>query len=82
MNGVRIMPDREKVIQGLLHHKGNKTPSPCDGCPYDDEEPHCSQRLAEDALVLLREQKERIKRLIEDAKILCDALDEKEDDDA
>lgn len=59
------MPDREKVTQGLLHHKGNKTPSPCDGCPYDDEEPHCSQRRAEDALALLVNRGEQRKEACE-----------------
>lgn len=51
------MTDFEKVMQGLLHHI---TPIPCDGCPYDDADPHCSQRLAEDALALLKEQEPRV----------------------
>ena len=76
------MPDREKVMRGLVHHSGAEIPIPYDNCPYDDDEPYCSQRLAADALVLLEEQKKRIKRLIEDAKILSDALDEKEEDNA
>ena len=33
---------------------------PCDNCPYDDEEPYCSQRLAADALALLKEQEPRV----------------------
>ena len=63
------MTDFEKVTQGLLHHI---KPIPCDGCPYDDEDPHCSQRLAEDAFALLKEQEARVMTLekIED----CDSV--------
>lgn len=56
------MADFEKVMQGLLHHI---TPIPCDGCPYDDADPHCSQRLAEDALALLKAQEPRVLTLDE-----------------
>ena len=56
------MTDYEKVMHGLLHHIA---PTPCDGCPYDDEDPHCSQRLVEDALALLKEQEPRVMTLDE-----------------
>lgn len=55
------MPNREKVMRGLVHHSGEEIPIPCDNCPYDDDEPYCSQRLAADALSLLKEQEKQLK---------------------
>ena len=78
------MIEREKVMRGLeccAAMSGDR----CRECPYgyecrDTDLPYGMPHLAADALLLLKEQKERIKRLIEDAKILSDALDEKEED--
>ena len=60
------MPNREKVISGLqrcrLMNKVN-----CDKCPYDyngrgDGKSECTAELADDALVLLKEQNARIQK--------------------
>lgn len=55
------MTDREKVMRGLMHHSVEEIPITCDNCPYDDDEPYCSQRLAADALALLKEKEEIVK---------------------
>lgn len=52
----------------------------CEQCPYNNEPFPCANTLLHDALALLKEQDERIKHLIEDAKILGDALEEMEED--
>lgn len=46
-------------MRGLMHHSGEEIPIPCDNCPYVDE-PYCSQRLAADALALLKEHDEGV----------------------
>lgn len=81
------MAEREKVIRGLELCAYDPDPGQelkeirsCPECPYYRD--GCSPQLIREALALLREQNVRIKRLIEDAKILSDALDEKEDSDA
>ena len=53
------MADREKVIEGLMHHASDGE-APCLGCPYSSED-KCSDVLAKDALELLeaQEAKER-----------------------
>lgn len=66
---------RQKVLAGL-----EKCASiDCKGCPYDGHYP-CQNKLANDALDLLLDQSERIKRLLEGSKILVNALKEYEDD--
>ena len=54
------MPDREKVIQGLMHC-GFTEERGCNGCPYDGErgqwgDAACTGSLTTDALELLKEQ--------------------------
>lgn len=49
------MPDREKVIQGLERCAGTD----CTGCPYQGISP-CQNKLAEDALALLKDQEARV----------------------
>lgn len=80
-----FVTDREKVINGLECCSA-MSGDECRKCPYcrecfDTNWPYGTSHLANDALFLLKEHEERIKRLIEDVKILCDALDEKEEDD-
>lgn len=77
------MPDRKEVLKALVC-RANDPVVNCAGCPYHVADWNCCdfQQICRDALALLKEQKERIKRLIEDAKILGDALDEKEEDNA
>lgn len=67
MNGVRIMPDREKVIRGLEAHANPKLCETCAGeeCPYYNmgggyTGVTCSSILAVDALALLKEQEARV----------------------
>ena len=53
------MKSRDEILKGLIHHSGQSgSPSPCDGCPYDDEEGGCSQRLTADAFSLLNTDEE------------------------
>lgn len=49
------MPDREKVLKALEHHKETAV---CNGCPYagDDDTPQGNCPIYDDALALLREQ--------------------------
>lgn len=54
------MPDREKVINGLIHCTAWSGLHECqpkvgDDCPYEDEA-DCQLSLMRDALVLLKEQ--------------------------
>lgn len=49
------MPDREKVIRGLELCAGTD----CIGCPYRGVSP-CQNKLAADALALLKEQEPRV----------------------
>lgn len=49
------MPDRKKVIQGLELCAGTD----CVGCPYRGVSP-CQNKLAADALALLKEQEARV----------------------
>lgn len=73
---------RGKVIRGLMVCSDDNYK--CIDCPYHSEytgNTDCSNHLCKDALALIKEQKERIKRLLDAGKILSDALDEKEDGD-
>ncbi|MBR4457600.1 MAG: hypothetical protein IKS31_01440 [Clostridia bacterium] len=58
------MPDREKVLLALEHHKKTAV---CNGCPYaeddDTHEGYCP--VYDDALALLREQEPRVMTLEE-----------------
>jgi hypothetical protein len=76
------MTDREKVIRGLRYClERSQEKVHCGDCPYwiDDFESGCHvYDMMRDALALIKEQKERIKHLLETGKILSDALDEKE----
>ena len=66
---------RKKVLMGL-----EKCASvDCKGCPYEGHD-RCQNKLANDALDVLTKQNRRIERLLEDSKILVDALKEYEDD--
>ena len=55
------MPDREKVANGLecCQHSSK---SYCDRCPYLSSTNDCTADLASDAIALLKEQEERIKK--------------------
>lgn len=53
------MKSKSEILEGLLHHSGQSGEIvPCDGCPYDDDEGGCSQRLTADALSLLKVDEE------------------------
>ena len=53
------MADRDKVINGLRHHKEGD----CDiDCPYYVDDDNCSNHLYEDALALLREDGKPVPR--------------------
>ena len=54
-----MMPDREKVIKGLEQCKEGGS---CDGCQFDIQSSKCIFLLHEDALALLKEQKNASKR--------------------
>lgn len=55
------MQDREKVIMGLECLITNEVD--CDGCPYNEgENSSCLRNIAKDALELLKEQKQALKR--------------------
>ena len=58
------MPDREKVLKALEHHKETAV---CNGCPYagDDDTPQGNCPVYDDALALLREQEPRVMTLEE-----------------
>lgn len=81
------MADREKVIDALKRCSYDPDPGQprkeifsCSDCPYYRGCYHgCTYDLMRDALVLIKEQEDRIKGLLECATILSDALDEKED---
>lgn len=79
------MIKREKVILGLeacqVEEDGCTTLCKANGCPYNVISTHCMTNLHKDALALIEEQRDRIKRLLECATILSDALDEKEGGD-
>lgn len=49
------MPDREKVLKALEHHKETAV---CNGCPYagDDDTPQGNCPVYDDAIALLKEQ--------------------------
>ena len=51
------MPDREKVLRALEHHKETAV---CNGCPYEEDddtvEGYCP--IYDDAIALLREQEQ------------------------
>ena len=49
------MPDREKVLKALEHHKET---SVCNGCPYagDDDTAEGNCPIYDDAIALLREK--------------------------
>ena len=51
------MADREKVIEGLMHH-ASYGEAPCLGCPYSSED-KCSDVLAKDALEILEAQEQK-----------------------
>lgn len=53
------MPDREKVVAALECLADGRFCACCRYKPYDD----CSKRVARDALIMLKEQEERIKLL-------------------
>ena len=51
------MPDREKVIQGLKCCSMDFCNELIECCPYGEEDSNdCMERLANDALILLKEQ--------------------------
>ena len=53
------MPDREKVINGLVHQMdGCMFTGQCGDCPYKDED-GCLDTVLHDAIVLLKEQEEQ-----------------------
>ncbi len=69
------MPDKEKVIKGLECCKWSRQnvkpeKNKCDECPYKDQNimnafsvwRSCTNALAEEALILLKEQEKRIKK--------------------
>ena len=58
------MSDREKVIRGLECCK-RKDGNECKVCPYTESE-YCTEDMVTDALVLLKEQQERIEKLESD----------------
>ena len=58
----------EKVIKGLEYCE--EYFNCCDKCPYWDGGTHCAADLAHDALALLKEQNERIKKLEEQIETL------------
>lgn len=78
------MIDSKKVIDGLKCCSDDLIP--CFDCPYvtQNKQMVCTTQLTRDALALLnatlKEQNKSIKRLIEAARNLSDALEEYEDD--
>ena len=61
------MTDKDKVIKGLIHCTAwaglhECQPKVGDDCPYEDES-DCKLTIMEDALAVIKEQKEEIKRL-------------------
>ena len=48
--------DREKVIKGITHHKIGQCDMSGKICPYWVEDDHCSKKMLEDVLALLKEQ--------------------------
>ena len=51
------MIDREKVIKGITHHKLGQCDMSGKICPYWVEDDHCSKKMLEDVLALLKKQK-------------------------
>lgn len=49
------MPDREKVISGLMHHR-EKCSINGDICPYLIDQDECVRKLCDDVLELLKAQ--------------------------
>lgn len=89
------MPNVEKLINALTCIMNDDMLYPCIygkepyKCPYyvaDDEEGglwHClRQDCLADVIATLKDQRETIKRLLESAQILSDALEERGEDDA
>jgi len=50
------MPDREKVIKGITHHKLGQCDMSGKICPYWKEEADCMRKMLGDALALLKKQ--------------------------
>ena len=50
------MPDREKIIKGITHHKLGQCDMSGKICPYWEEEADCMKKMLGDALALLKEQ--------------------------
>lgn len=57
------MPDMEKVIKGITHHKLGKCDMSGKICPYWKEEADCMRKMLGDALALLKEQEEKIRQM-------------------
>lgn len=75
------MKSRDEILEGLLHHSGQfKSPSPCDGCPYDDEEGGCSQRLTADAFSLLKTDEGNIVEFTKESEYLRNTVRQLFDD--
>ena len=60
--------DREKVIKGL---KNCKEGGSCDGCQYDFQSSRCIFHLHADAIALLKEQEEWLRKFQKDKDKLC-----------
>ena len=75
------MKSRDEILEGLLHHSGQSgSPSPCDGCPYDDEEGGCSQRLTADAFSLLKTDEGNIVEFTKESEYLRNTVRQLFDD--
>ena len=75
------MKSRDEILEGLLHHSSqSKSPSPCDGCPYDDEEGGCSQRLTADAFSLLKTDEGNIVEFTKESEYLRNTVRQLFDD--
>ncbi len=75
------MKSRDEILKGLIHHSGQSgSSSPCDGCPYDDEEGGCSQRLTADAFSLLKTDEGNIVEFTKESEYLRNTVRQLFDD--
>lgn len=68
-----MMPDREKVIKGL---ECCQPPYDCHNCPYDWDYCFMKNQLHKDALDLLKEQDETIKKQQEEIEDWIEAYEQ------